>query len=284
MPRPRAKRAATVRVSVPHQSDCVRVTASLRPNGYEIRQADLPGERGGSGIRRRWGMWLMMGLFLWGAARIALFYRSYWGTIHHLPAIVDASVRSHRGTLIRLRDVSPWVPRALIATEDRSFYSNIGVSFEGVGRSLYVDLSSGRFVEGGSTLTQQLVRDEILGPEKTLRRKLSEALLSVAVTALYSKRQILRWYLDEVYLGNGYWGVYRASEGYFGKSPAHLSLPQAALLAGLPQDPSALDPLVHLRAARRREWEVLLSMVEDNVLSLGAARRVYRMPLDLVPR
>ncbi len=224
----------------------------------------------------------MVALFVWGAARIGLFYRSYWGTIHQLPAIVGASVRTHRGTPIHLSDVSPWVARALIATEDRSFYSNIGVSFEGVGRSLYVDLSSGRFVEGGSTLTQQLVRDEILGPEKTIRRKLSEALLSVAVTALYSKRQILSWYLDEVYLGGGYWGIYRASEGYFGKPPARLTLPQAALLAGLPQDPSALDPLTHLQAARRREWEVLLSMVDDDMLSLSAAHRVYRMPLHLV--
>lgn len=226
----------------------------------------------------------MTALFLWGAARIAVFYRAYWSDLHHLPTIVAASVRRHGGTAVTLSQVSPWLPKALIATEDRSFYSNVGVSFEGVGRSLYVDLASGRFVEGGSTLTQQLVRDELLGFQKTLRRKLYEALLSVAVTALYPKRQILTWYLDEVYLGNRFWGVYSASEGYFGKAPAHLTLPEAALLAGLPQAPSLLDPLTHLKAARRREWEVLLSMVDDNMLSMQAARAAYRMPLGLLPR
>lgn len=224
----------------------------------------------------------MIALFLWGAARVTLFYRAYWSALHHLPAIVAASVDQHHGTPVTLSGVSPWLPRALIATEDRSFYTNVGVSFEGVGRSLYVDLASGRFVEGGSTLTQQLVRDELLGFQKTLRRKLSEVLISVAVTALYSKRQILTWYLDEVYLGHGYWGVYRASEGYFGKPPRALTLPEAALLAGLPQAPSFLDPLRHLRAARKREWEVLVSMVDDHMLSMKAAKAAYRSPLGLV--
>jgi membrane peptidoglycan carboxypeptidase len=239
---------------------------------------------GGDGIRRRWGVWLVVALFLWGALETGLFYRRHWHQLEFLPSIVAASVRRHHGRMITLGDVSPWLPKALIATEDRSFYTNWGVSFEGVGRSLWVDIVSGRFVEGGSTLTQQLVRDQLLGLQKTIRRKLSEALLSVAVTVLYPKRDILSWYLSSVYLGNGYWGAYPASIGYFGVTPRHLTEAQAALLAGLPQAPSFLDPFRHYRAARRREWEVLESMVADHLLTQSAAERVYQEPLDLRAR
>lgn len=226
----------------------------------------------------------MLGLFLWGLVRTGLFYQRHWQELRTLPAIVAQSVHRHGGRMLTVSQVSPWLAKALIATEDRSFYTNLGVSFEGVGRSFWVDLSSGRFVEGGSTLTQQLVRDQLLGLQKTLRRKLSEALLSVAVTVLYPKRDILSWYLSSVYLGNGYWGAYRAAEGYFGKSPRDLTRAQAALLAGLPQAPSALDPLVHYRAARRREWEVLESMVADHVLSPQTASSVFKAPLGLRDR
>lgn len=226
--------------------------------------------------------WIGMGVTLFllvSSLPIIQFYRSFWPQVSRLPTLVR---QRDAGQWTPLHAVSPWVTRSLIATEDRTFDSNIGISFEGIGRSLLVDLHSGQLQEGGSTLTQQLVRDTLLSPVKRFRRKISEALLAMAVTALYSKSQILSMYLNEVYLGGGAYGIGKASQQYFHVAPKDLTPAQATLLAGLPQDPSADDPLVHRALARRRQWEVLQSMVADNVIGEASARRIYREPLNLV--
>lgn len=210
------------------------------------------------------------------------FYQGFWKQVTTLPQIVRTTERQHGGRYVPLSDVSPWVVKALVATEDRTFYSNFGVSLEGISRSLLVDLGTGSFTQGGSTLTQQLVRNTMLTPAKHFRRKLSEALLSVEVTLLYNKQEILTLYLNRVYLGDGAYGVYAASHRYFGLSPRQLSLPQASLLAGLPQAPSALDPLVHYQAAKHRQWEVLTSMVADHVISWHRAHEAFGDRLSLV--
>ncbi len=210
------------------------------------------------------------------------FYQAYWPRVSHLPTIVRRREESHGGRWTTLSHVSPWVVEALVATEDRTFDSNIGISFEGIGRSLLVDLRSGQRLQGGSTLTQQLVRDTLLSPAKRFHRKIAEALLSVLATALYSKREILTLYLNQVYLGDGAYGIGKASQNYFKRSPAQLSPAQATLLAGLPQAPSEDDPLIHWRAAKDRQWQVLQSMVADNLLSTAEAQHVFRAPLDLV--
>lgn len=234
------------------------------------------------GIKRRHlGSWLLLLLFVWGVYRTALFYQTHWSSVVRLPSIVRSYVARHHGQWVTLGQVSPWLPKALVATEDRTFYTNLGISVRGIARSLWVDLATGRFTEGGSTLTQQLVRDQLLGFQKTVRRKLSEALLALAVTAVYPKSEILTLYVNEVYLGQGAYGVGRASQIYFGERASRLSLGQAALLAGLPQAPSYLDPFVHLNAARRRQWEVLQSMVATETITERQAQQAYRAPLGL---
>lgn len=207
------------------------------------------------------------------------FFEGYWPQLTHLSARVQAIDAAHGARFVSLQRVSPWVSRALIATEDRTFYSNLGVSVAGIGRSLLVDLQRGQYAQGGSTLTQQLVRDTLLSPVKTFRRKVSEALLSLLATQVYSKQQILTLYLNEVYLGDGAYGIQAASERYFGIPPSRLNAAEASLLAGLPQAPSAYDPFIHYRRAKIRQWAVLLSMVSDHVISLQVARRIYRAPL-----
>ncbi|MCY0877882.1 MAG: transglycosylase domain-containing protein [Firmicutes bacterium] len=235
--------------------------------------------------RGRWNLQrvgAVLGL-LWAlsAIPVAGFYQSHWSRIIALPKLVRLREEREGGRWTSVTQVSPWLVRALIATEDRTFYSNLGVSFEGIARSLLVDLRYHQLVEGGSTLTQQLVRDTLLSPQKTFRRKISEALLAVMLTALYSKREILSLYLNEVYLGNGFYGIGAASYGYFGVPPGSLTIAQATLVAGLPQAPSAYDPLLHYRAAKVRQWQVLTSMVQDGMLSWRQANRVFRMPLGL---
>lgn len=212
---------------------------------------------------------------------IIRFYQGYWPKLTALPHLVVSHERQAGGRWTSARNVSPWLTRALIATEDRTFESNFGVSFEGSVRALLVNLKTGQFTQGGSTLTQQLARDVLLSDAKLFRRKVSEALLAVMITALYSKSQVLSLYLNQVYWGAGSVGIYAASEEYFGVKPSQLTLPEASLIAGLPQAPSAYDPLLYFRRAKVRQWEVLQSMVADGALSAGAARRAYRAPLSL---
>jgi membrane peptidoglycan carboxypeptidase len=215
------------------------------------------------------------------AVPVVRFYQSYWPRVVALPTMVRMRELREGGQWVSLNRVSPWVVRALVATEDRTFYSNFGISFEGIARSLLVDLTTHQFLEGGSTLTQQLVRDTLLSPEKTFRRKVAEALLAVLLTVIYSKREILSLYLNEVYLGNGYYGIGAASRGYFGVAANALTSAQATLVAGLPQAPSAYDPLVHLHQARARQWQVLSSMVQDGLLTRQQAVHIFHMPLGL---
>lgn len=232
---------------------------------------------------RRWSVAVgLAALFVWSAVQVLGFYRQHWSEVVRLPAITTAAMRRHHALPLGLPAVSPWFLKALVATEDRTFYTNLGVSFEGIVRSFWVDLRQGAYVQGGSTLTQQLVRDELLSSQKTFRRKLSGALLALAVTARYPKSEILDLYINQVYLGNGYWGVGSAARGYFGISARRLSPAQAAVLAGLPQAPSALDPLVHLKAARQREWAVLENLVAVHDVTPARAREIFQMPLHLV--
>lgn len=229
---------------------------------------------------KRIGVWLMV-LWMVSAIPLGVFYAAYWSRVEQLPQSVARYEQRHGGRWVTVNQVSPWVIKALVATEDRSFYTNWGISLSGIGRSVLVDLNTGQPTEGGSTLTQQLVRDALLSPVKEFRRKISEALLSVLVTALYSKRQILTCYLNEVYFGQGAYGIFAASQRYFATVPRALSVPQATLLAGLVQAPTALDPVLHYQAAKNRQWIVLQSMVADHMLSLQRARSIFRAPLDL---
>ncbi len=213
---------------------------------------------------------------------LTLFYWRYWSALESLPTRVHQRVTSHHGIYLKKAAANPWLTHALIATEDRSFYHNWGISFEGIGRALLVDIRTLTFAQGGSTITQQLVRDLMLSPKKTIPRKVTGILLSLMVTALYSKQQILNMYLNEVYLGHGSYGVARAAQVYFHRSVANLTASEATVLAGLPQAPSAYDPLTHYKLAKARQWEVLTSMVSDHMISLAQAHRIFQQPLHLV--
>lgn len=198
-----------------------------------------------------------------------------------LPLLAQRRTEDGGGAWVSLRRVSPWFTRALIATEDASFYTNWGISFEGTLRAAWVDLRTQRFTEGGSTLTQELVRDLLLSPKKTLQRKFIGSVLSVDTALLYPKSEVLTMYINEVYLGDGAYGIESAAERYFGVSAQQLTLAECALLAGLPQAPSAYNPLAHLQAAKFRQHEVLDRMVAAGVISQHQARSAYAAPLPL---
>jgi penicillin-binding protein 1A len=168
---------------------------------------------------------------------------------------------------VSLRGAGVWMPKATIAIEDRRFYEHGGVDAEGIVRALWVDIQAGRVVEGGSTITQQLVRNLYISRERTLERKIKEACLAIKLNRTWTKDRILTSYLNQVYFGNHAYGVEAAAQTYFSKPARELELADAALLAGLPQAPSEYDPFKRPGDAIRRRDAVLQAMVETRYIT-----------------
>src|SRR5437764_1974521 len=166
-----------------------------------------------------------------------------------------------RRTLIQLKDIPKGAQQATIAAEDSSFYDNPGFDVRAVVRATYQWIRSGSPQSGASTITQQLVKNTLLGPEQTAERKIKEAFLAMELTRRYSKDEILQMYMNEILYGNRAYGIDAASETYFGKQARDLSLAEASFLAGLPQAPSYYDPYSNMAAARDRQSYVLDTMV-----------------------
>ncbi len=172
---------------------------------------------------------------------------------------------------------------AVIATEDRRFYSHWGVDPIGIARAVVQNYRRGRIVEGGSTITQQLAKVLFLTPDKSLERKLREAVLALELERRYSKDRILEMYLNQVYFGHGAYGVEAAARTYFGKPVSELDVREAALLGGLPRAPSSYSPFEHAAAARRRREVVLRRMAEFGTISEADAKRLAKTDLGLIP-
>src|SRR5437870_9686063 len=167
-----------------------------------------------------------------------------------------------RRILVPLAQIPQSLRDAILATEDRRFYSHWGIDPIGVARAVIQNYRRGRLVEGGSTITQQLTKVLFLTPDKSLERKLKEAVLALELERRYSKDRILEMYLNQVYFGQGAYGVEAAARTYFGKPVSDLDLGEAALLAGLPRAPSSYSPFEHGAAAQRRRDVVLRRMAE----------------------
>jgi penicillin-binding protein 1A len=174
------------------------------------------------------------------------------------------------GDVLRLADMPASLPAALIAIEDRRFRSHRGLDVVGLVRAAWVNLTSGRVAQGGSTITQQLAKNLFLTPARSFRRKVQEALLALWLERRFSKDEILEIYLNRVYLGAGAYGVDAAARLYFGMSARRLEVWQSAILAGLPRAPSRLNPRVNPAGAVARGMEVLDAMAETGAVRAGA--------------
>jgi len=160
----------------------------------------------------------------------------------------------------RYDELPGYLVEALIAVEDTRFFEHPGVNPDAIIRAIVTDLKAGKFVEGGSTLTQQLVKNKLLSSEKKLGRKLKEAILALKIEHALTKEEILERYLNEIFFGNGYYGVKTAAQGYFHKPLEELTLKESALLVGLPNAPSYLNPVKHYKRALTRANSVLYRM------------------------
>ena len=169
--------------------------------------------------------------------------------------------------VVPLSRVSPWMPKATIAIEDRRFYSHGGVDPQGIARAVLADVRAREVVQGGSTITQQLVRNLYISNERTVQRKLKEACLAIKLNDAWSKQRILASYLNQVYYGNLAYGIEAASQTYFSKPASDLTLRESALLAGLTQAPSAYNPFVEPGKALSRRNAVLRAMLEQGAIT-----------------
>src|SRR5207253_8063820 len=212
-------------------------------------------------------------------ARLPLSTRIYdrTGTIL-LAEIHQGSERRH---IVPLSQVAPAMRQATIAVEDRSFYSHNGLNLLRTGQAGLQDLLHLRFDQGGSTITQQLVKNIYLSEDRSVLRKLDEAILAIEIEHQYSKAQILEAYLNRIYYGNQSYGVEAAAQTYFGKAASQLSVAEASFLAGLPQAPTDLDPFSNLNGARARQRVVLDAMVKAHDISAAQARSAYAQKLSL---
>jgi penicillin-binding protein 1A len=189
--------------------------------------------------------------------------------------------RGLRRGYVRLERMSRYLPQAVIATEDRRFYSHFGVDPLGLLRATYRNWRAGSVVEGGSTITQQLAKNLFLKPERTLSRKFEEAIYALWLEHRFSKDEILELYLNRVYFGGGAYGVDAAARRYFGRSAENISLTQAALLAGLLKAPSRYAPTRSTDLAEARIDVVLNSMVNAGFLAAADARVAEAEPLQI---
>src|SRR3954447_12484284 len=163
--------------------------------------------------------------------------------------------------------ISPWVRHAVVAVEDKRFYEHRGVDLRGMARAVWADVTHRGAVQGGSTITQQLVKNAYLTSQKTIARKLTEAALAWQLEQQWPKDRILTAYLNTVYFGNGAYGVEQASKVYFHHSAKVMKPAEAALLAGIPEDPSAWDPVAHPKAAEARRNLVLRLLYQQGYLT-----------------
>jgi penicillin-binding protein 1A len=176
--------------------------------------------------------------------------------------------------LVKSEEIAPIMKQAIVAVEDKRFYEHNGVDLRGIFRALWQDIRSQSVIEGGSTITQQYVKNAYSRNEQTIARKVREAALAWQLTQRWSKDRILTAYLNTIYFGNGAYGILQAARTYFGgKSADELTLPESALLAGIPTNPSAFDPVQHPAAARARREYVLDQLLEQERITQTEYRK-----------
>ncbi len=200
----------------------------------------------------------------------------------------DGTVLGNRGETggeaVRLFELPPYLPKAVMAIEDRRFYSHFGIDPIGLVRAAATNFTRGGVVQGGSTITQQLAKNLFLKPERTMRRKVQEVLLALWLEHKFTKDQILEMYLNRVYLGAGATGVEAAARTYFGKSAREVTVMEAATIAGLLKAPSKYAPTSNPDLAAERAQTVLAAMVEAGFLNEKEAQLALSAPAEVKPR
>ena len=200
--------------------------------------------------------------------------------IHSADGIILSELFMEKRRPVSLDDIPHFLKAGLVATEDRNFYRHSGIDLKGILRALIRDIQAREFVEGASTITQQLAKTLFLTSSKTLPRKIKEAILAFQIERRYTKDEILELYLNQIYLGSGAYGVESAAGIFFGKSVNSLSLPECALIAAMPKAPSRFSPLVNRELAERRRNIVLKQMFTNGIIQESDYQTALKTPVS----
>ena len=209
----------------------------------------------------------LLGLLLAGSVLAWQGYKLYESAVQQHPLETFYEEISSRADFVPYSELPQTYLDAVIAVEDERFALHCGVDPVSILRALLADLRAGGFVEGGSTITQQLAKNELFTQEKRMARKAAEMFAALALEKQYNKEQILEMYVNTIYFGSGYYGIRQAAQGYFGKTPLQLSDAEAVMLAGLPNAPSAYSPNSSPDLALKRTQVVLKRMVQCKKLT-----------------
>lgn len=220
---------------------------------------------------------LALGLFLWFSRDLpstdALVSVKPWTrtVLYDIHGVPIKSFYEQDRAIVPLDEIPQHLTNAFISTEDRQFYRHWGLNILAIGKAIVEDILARSIVRGASTITQQLARNLFLTQEQTLTRKIKEAILAIRIERHYTKEEILSMYLNQIYFGDGAYGVEAAARRFFGKHVSDLSLAECSLLAGLPRNPSAYSPRRHFDRAKQRQTIVLSSMTEMGMVSVEEA-------------
>jgi penicillin-binding protein 1A len=197
--------------------------------------------------------------------------------------LIGEFCNEHR-IVVPIEQIPEVLSQAFVAAEDAKFFQHKGISYLSILRAMAKNFLAGKIIQGGSTITQQAVRSMVLSRERTLSRKIRELMLAHRIEKYLTKEEILYVYLNQIYLGHGNYGVESAARDYFGKGAEEITLPEAALLAGLPRAPETYSPIRHLQLAKQRQAYVLGRMVEEGYITQQEADTAYQAPLEIQSR
>lgn len=266
----------------PAKPSAAKKAPAKKPGKYAKKSAALRAKRPWYKRRSFWGKFFSIGFTLFVIGMIALLWiakdlpdisklnvidKRPGITIKTVDGLILATYGDVYGDYISYEEIPPQLMDAVLSTEDRRFFDHWGIDPFGIARAMVRNVQAGRFVQGGSTITQQVAKNVFLTPERTLSRKVQEALLALWLEGRFTKEEILAIYLNRVYLGAGVYGVDAASKRYFGKGARELTLMESAVLAGLLKAPSRYAPTSSLERSKNRAHQVLLNMVDAGTLA-----------------
>lgn len=198
-------------------------------------------------------------------------YCNYLSALKEKPLLTRVQDVQNMDNFIKFSDMSTYYRNAVISVEDHRYYDHGPVDFISIGRAIFINIKNMKFKEGGSTITQQVAKNIVLSQEQTWVRKIAEIFAAYDLEKNYTKNEIFELYVNTAYFGDGYYGIYDASIGYYNKDPKDLNLDESSMLAGIPNAPSIYSPSVNPDLAKKRQYHVLNTMLEYGYITKDEA-------------
>lgn len=203
---------------------------------------------------------------------IFLIGHSYYSkALKEKPLITRVDEITNQENFVKFENMSSYYRNAVISVEDHRFYDHGPVDFIAIARAIFTNIKNGELQEGGSTITQQVAKNIVFSQEKSWMRKVGEIFAAYDLEKNYTKKEIFELYVNTAYFGDGYYGIYDASYGYYSKSPKDLNLDESSMLAGVPNAPSVYAPTVNPDLAKKRQYHVLNTMLEYGYITKDEA-------------